>query len=270
MNYYYLMPLSVLKEVWKYCSENEKSLIIIFIVMTAINYSIKHLTDYYTNNPVNMIFFNSILIMTIVIFTGYGTIITRDIINYGTRLPKINIKEIFYLGIPGTIIIYLFFSVQEFIIKLLCVPLHFPEFDLEELLVNLPETLHMLHAHSPLDLVIFIVVGSILYYITSFFMEVAISKFADTKKFLHSFNIYAIFKDIHTVGWYDYAKEFTTILLAMVILSYIQNIHVGNAAIDFIIFYLFDFGVFVTQFMGIGIAYKNIKAKAKEKHAEIN
>lgn len=258
------MPLTVLKEVWEYISENKKSLIIIFIAMTAVNYSLKYLTNYYTDIPAYMIIFNLILILTAVILTGYGLTITQDIINYGTRLPKIEIKEILFFGIPGTIIIYLFYTAQEYIIKFLCVPLNFPEFDLEELLVNLPETLHMLHSHSPVDFVIFIVVGSILYYLTSFFMEVAIAKFADTKKFLHSFNIYEIFRDIHALGWYDYGKEFTLILLAMVILTYIQNIHVGNAAIDFIIYYTFDFGVFVTQFMGIGMAYRNIKAKVKK------
>ena len=60
------------------------------------------------------------------------------------------------------------------------------------------------------------------------------------------------------------------VLLAMVILMYFQNVHVNNAVIDFIINNVFEFGVYVTQFIGIGIAYSHIKDKAKEKNKEIN
>jgi len=87
---------------------------------------------------------------------------------------------------------------------------------------------------------------------------------ADTERFWHSFNLVSIFNDIQSVGWVFYAKEFTMVLLAMVILMYFQNVHVNNTVIDFIINNVFDFAVYVTQFLGVGLAYSHIKQKQKK------
>ncbi|MBE6496536.1 MAG: DUF4013 domain-containing protein [Methanobrevibacter thaueri] len=266
------MPITILKKVWDYCKNDKKFLVLILVLIVASNYLENYfikMIDYSSNHILVLI--SSVLLYIILVFiVGYGISITNDWINNGTRLPKINFRKIASYGIKGTIVIFIFYEIQAHIIDIVCLPLHFPEFDLEELLVNLPETLHMLHAHNPVDFAIFLIAGSILFYLTGFFMEVAVAKLADTNSFWHSFNLVSIFKDIHSVGWTFYAKEFTMVLLAMVILTYFQNVHVNNATIDFIITNVFEFGIYVTQFIGVGIAYKHIKEKAMEKNKEIH
>jgi|GEM_PF-1064934 len=266
------MPITILKKVWDYCKHDKKFLLLILVLIVASNYLENYfikMIDYSSNTI--LVFISSVLLYMILVFiVGYGISITNDWINNGTRLPKIDIKKIASYGIKGGIVVFIFDEIQSHIIDIVCFPLHFPEFDLEELLVNLPETLHMLHAHSPVEFAIFLIAGSILFYLTGFFLEVAVAKLADTNRFWHSFNLVSIFKDIQSVGWLFYTKEFTMVLLAMVILMYFQNVHVNNAVIDFIINNVFEFGVYVTQFIGIGIAYSHIKEKAKEKNKDIN
>lgn len=266
-----LMPLTVLKNVLDYCKHDKKFLLLILILIVASNYMENYFETIINNSnePHYLLFASAMTFIVLIFMTGYGVSITKDCINNGTRLPKIDIKKIVSYGIKGIIIIFIFTLIQEHIIDFVCLPLHFPEFDLEELLVNLPETLHMLHAHSPTDLLIFLIAGSILFYLTGFFLEVAVAKLADTDSLWHSFNIVSIFRDIHSIGWLFYAKEFTIVLLAMVILMYLQNVHVNNATIDFIINNVFEFAIYVTQFIGVGMAYKDIKEKAMEKQQEI-
>lgn len=266
-----LMPLIVLKNVLDYCKHDKKFLLLILILIVASNYMENYFETIINNSnePHYLLFASAMTFIVLIFMTGYGVSITKDCINNGRRLPKIDIKKIVSYGIKGIIIIFIFTLIQEHIIDFVCLPLHFPEFDLEELLVNLPETLHMLHAHSPTDLLIFLIAGSILFYLTGFFLEVAVAKLADTDSLWHSFNIVSIFRDIHSIGWLFYAKEFTIVLLAMVILMYLQNVHVNNATIDFIIKNVFEFAIYVTQFIGVGMAYKDIKEKAMEKQQEI-
>lgn len=266
------MPITILKKVWNYCKHDKKFLLLILILIVASNYFENYFLKVIdiSNEPVTVLFASLIITIILVFITGYGISITNDMINNGKRLPKIDWRKILSYGIQGSIIIFIFDKIQSHIIDLVCLPLHFPEFDLEELLVNLPETLHMLYTHNPIDFAIFIITGSILFYLTGFFLEVAVAKLADTERFWHSFNLVSIFNDIHSVGWVFYAKEFTMVLLAMVILMYFQNVHVNNTVIDFIINNVFDFAVYVTQFLGVGLAYSHIKAKAKERNRKMN
>ena len=100
---------------------------------------------------------------------GYGLTITRDVINGGIRLPKIMIKNVVVLGIKSIIVYLIYFFVQAIILGVISNPLNFPEFDLEDLLLQLPETIKLFFSHSPTDAFIFIVLGAIVFYITTFF-----------------------------------------------------------------------------------------------------
>lgn len=260
-----MMPHTVLKKVWNYSIHNKTHLLLILFLIIISNYLSKHtidVIDYSFDRP--SLFIATITLSLILIFiTGYGLSIIHDIINNGERLPKIKIKKIISYGIKGIIIIYVLTTIQSFLINLICIPLHFPEFDLEELLVDTHETLHLLYTHSPTDLIIFLIAGAIIYFITMFFMEVAIARLADKDKLLHSLNIVEIFRDINTIGGINYSKEFILIMIAMVILIYMGNIKVDNPIANFLINNVFEFGVYITQFVGIGIAYSHIKTKIK-------
>ena len=131
------------------------------------------------------IFFN------ILIF-GYGMTITRDRINNGVRLPKIIIKDVIVLGIKSFIVFSVYLYVQGVILDFICSPLNFPQFNLKEMIFNFSNTLHLLFSHNPIDASVFIVVGAFLFYVTMFFMEIAVALLADTGSLLLSFNIVEI------------------------------------------------------------------------------
>ena len=91
-----------------------------------------------------------ISVVSIVLY-GYGMTIARDRMNNGIRLPKIMIKDIVFLGIKSYIDFTVYLTVQGFILDLISSPLAFPEFNLEEMLIELPETVHHLFSHNPMD-----------------------------------------------------------------------------------------------------------------------
>ena len=153
---------------------------------------------------------------------GYGMVITRDRINHCKRLPKIVVKDIIVFGIKASIVMAIYLLVQGIVFDFVCFPLDFPAFDLEDLLLNWSESIHMLYSHNPIDTLVFLIAGSVLFYAFSFFMEIALARLADTKSMLQSFNFLAIKRNIDTIGWRNYAKEFTLIIFAIVFLSYLM------------------------------------------------
>ncbi len=187
--------------------------------------------------------------------------IARDRMNNGIRLPKIMIKDIVFLGIKSYIDFTVYLTVQGFILDLISSPLAFPEFNLEEMLIELPETVHHLFSHNPMDTLIFIIVGSVLFYITTFFMEIALARLADSGSMKSAFNLVNIKRDIDTAGWWDYAKEYTNIVLAIVLFAALKYIVIPNYILDLIWDVLLNLFMFVTQFLGIGIIYSVIKEK---------
>ena len=108
-----------------------------------------------------------------------------------------------------------------FILDLVCSPLDFPEFDLEEMLLDFPETINTLISHNPVDAASFIIMGAIIFYVTTFFMEIALARLADTGSIVAAFNLPEIKKDIDILGWKNYVKEYTAIILAIVLISVI-------------------------------------------------
>ena len=248
------MPHIIFKRVWDYCSYSKKFLLFIFALLFAsslIQNYVRANGDYYVWVLLRFIAF--------IVLAGYGMSITRSRINHGDRLPKIVIKDIIILGIKSGIItaIYLFF--QGLILSFVCFTLGFPVFDLEELLLNWSNTIHMLFYHEPISTILFLTLGAALFYITTFFMEIALAKLADTKSILSALNLLSIKRSIDVVGWRNYAKDYTLIVLVIVFLSYLVSFDVPVTFMDSIIDTFLSFLIFATQYLGIGAVYCKIK-----------
>ncbi|MGN0177350.1 MAG: DUF4013 domain-containing protein [Methanobrevibacter sp.] len=248
------MPHVIIKKVWEYCSYNKGFLLFLFALLFVSslirNYIWKN-SDYYDGILLQ--------ILISIIVSGYGMTITQSRINHGKQLPKIIIKEIFSLGVKSRIITSSYILIQGFILGFICFPLGFPAFDLEELLLNWPDTINMLFNHDPTSTILFVFLGAIVFYMFSFFMEIALAKLADTKSILPALNLLSIKKSIDILGWKNYAKEYTRIILTIVILSYLLSYNLTFTFIDLIIDMFLSFLIFVTQYLGIGAVYCKIK-----------
>ena len=248
------MPHVIIKKVWDYCSYNKSFLLFILallFVSSLIQNYVRANGDYYD--------WMLLQILVFIIVSGYGMSITRSRINHGKRLPKIIIKDIFSLGIKSGIITSIYLFIQGFILAHVCYALGFPPFDLKELLLNWPDTIHMMFHHDPVTTILFVFVGAILFYMSTFFMEIALAKLADTKSIWPALNLLSIKRSIDVLGWKNYAKEYTLIVLAIVILSHLISYDIPFTFIDSLIDMFLSFLIFVTQYLGIGAVYCKIK-----------
>ena len=249
------MPLSKMKKIWSYCTYNKPFFLLVFILFFVLEYFM----DTYSNFNTNKAFL--IVMLINIILCGYGMTISRDRMNNGIRLPKIMIKDIIVLGIKSYIVFTVYLLVQGYVLDLICSPLNFPEFDLEDMLLKLPETLHTLYSQNPVDALAFIIIGSILFYITSFFMEIALARLADTNNFKTAFNLLKIKSDIDLIGWRSYTKEFTAIIVAIVLFGAFKYIVIPVEILNYIWNVFLDLLLISAQFLGIGAIYSRIKEK---------
>ena len=255
------MPHVILKRVWDYCAYSKKFLAFIFLLLFISSMLQKYIL---TVGDVYEIYVLQVLVAISV--AGYGMVITRDRINHGKRLPKIEIKDIIVLGIKSVIVITIYLEVQGLILDFVCSPFNFPAFDLEEMLLLWPETIHMIYTHNPVNTIIFLVVGAVLFYVFSFFMEIGLAKLADTNSFLEAFNFPSIKRSIDVIGWRNYAKEYTLIILTIVLLSYLTAFQTSFTFVDSLIDMTLSFFIFATQFLGIGAVYCRIKDLENEEN----
>lgn len=94
---------------------------------------------------------------------------------------------------------------------------------------------------------------------TTFFMEIALAKLADTNSILEAFNLLSLKRSIDVIGWKTYAKDYTIIVLTIVILTELICIDIPFTFLDSIIDTILSFFVFATQYIGIGATYCHIK-----------
>ena len=252
------MAFFKIKSVWNYCTYNKPFLAIILLFFCVLVYFEQSYKDSSSTFEI-LIFF----VVDVLLF-GYGMLIARDRMRGGIRLPKIMVKDCFISGVKSTILIIVFVYVQGFILHSVSSPLDFPEFDLEDMLLDFPQTIHNLYSHNPIDAFVFIVLGAILFYITTFFLEIALARLADTGSIKTAFNLMGIKKDIDTIGWWNYAKEYTGIVLTIVLFAYLNYIDIPVDILNYIWGVFFFFFMFSTQFWGIGEIYGKIKEKRKE------
>lgn len=247
------MPLVKMKKVWTYCTYNKPFFMLILLLYGILNFFQDVYGDTGDGWMLLILFAVSILII------GYGMTITRDRIKNGVRLPKINIKDVIVLGVKSYIVFIVYLFIQGSILDWIFSPFNFPSFELEEMLLDLPNTLNMLISHNHVHAIIFVVVGTILFYITSFFMEIAIARLADTGRILSSFNLSGIKNNIDTIGWVHYTKEYTLIILAIVLFGSLSYVKIPNLILNYIWVIILNFLMFTTQFLGIGAIYSEIK-----------
>ena len=249
------MPHSIIKRVWDYCSYDKKFLLFV-LVLLFISSLIQNYVQ--ANGKETDLLLLRILIF--IIISGYGMSITKSRINHGKRLPKIVIKDIVFLGIKAGITSSIYFFIQIMILTYVGYALGFLLlFNLEELLLNWSETISILLSHEPVSAILFVVAGLVLFYITTFFMEIALAKLADTGSLRAAFNLISIKRSIDVFGWRNYAKDCTLIILTIVILSYLISFNIPFNFIDSIIDMFLSFLIFVTQYLGIGAVYCQIK-----------
>lgn len=255
------MPHVVLKKVWDYCTYNKKFLAFIFLLLL-----ISSILQNYILTVGDVYEIYALQVLVAISVAGYGMVIARDRINHGKRLPKIEIKDILVLGIKSVIVITIYLNVQGFILDFVCSPFNFPAFDLEEMLLRWPETLHTIYAHNPIHTIIFLVVGAVMFYVFTFFMEIGLAKLADTNSFWQAFNFVSIKRSIDVMGWRNYAKEYTLIVLTIVFLSYLTAFQTSFTFLDSLIDMILSFFIFATQFLGIGAVYCRIKDLENEEN----
>lgn len=248
------MSHTVIKKVWDYCTYNKKFFIFI-LVLLFVSSSIQNYVRAYGNYFEG----NLLQILVFIVISGYGMSITKSRINHGVRLPKIVIKDIIVMGIKSGIITLIYLFIQGVILARVGYALGFPAFNLEEFLLNWSDTIHMLFYHEPASTVLFVILGLILFYITTFFMEIALARLADTKKILSSLDLMAIKRNIDVIGWRNYTKRYTSIILVIVILSYLISFEIQFSFVDSTIDMFLSFLIFVTQYLGIGAVYCDIK-----------
>ena len=247
------MPLFKMKKVWTYCTYNKPFFLLILLLYGILNF----ILYIYGNTEDNWILL--IIFAVSILITGYGMTITHDRINNGVRLPKINIKDVIVLGVKSYIVFIVYLFIQGTVLDWISSPFNFPRFELEDMLLDLPNTLNMLISHNHLHAIIFVVVGSILFYITSFFMEIAIARLADTGRILSAFNFSGIKNNIDAIGWDHYTKEYTLIILVIVLFGSLSYVKIPNLILNYIWTIILNFLMFTTQFLGIGAIYSEIK-----------
>ena len=247
------MPLFKMKKVWTYCTYNKPFFLLILLLYGILNF----ILYIYGNTEDNWILL--IIFAVSILITGYGMTITHDRINNGVRLPKINIKDVIVLGVKSYIVFIVYLFIQGTVLDWISSPFNFPRFELEDMLLDLPNTLNMLISHNHLHAIIFVVVGSILFYITSFFMEIAIARLADTGRILSAFNFSGIKNNIDAIGWDHYTKEYTLIILVIVLFGSLSYVKIPNLILNYIWAIILNFLMFTTQFLGIGAIYSEIK-----------
>ena len=247
------MPLFKLKTVWDYCTYNKPFFILILILFSIINYTENYYNQF--DDPRAFLIF----IACFMVITGYGLTITRDRANNGVRLPKIMPRDILVLGAKALVVTTVYLIAQGLLLTMICYPLGFPEFDLESMLFNYKDTLYLLFTHSPLYTFIFMTLGAITFYISVFFMEIALARLADTGRLRGSFNLRTIKRIIDVIGWRYYAKECTLIILAMVFLGFLKSYEIPIHYLDFVVDFVLALLIFATQFMGFGAAYAKFK-----------
>lgn len=246
------MPIRIIEDSFKYCIKN-KLFFCLIVLLLFINNCIITTT-------------NSLLavIISLILVIGYGLQVTQDIINGGTELPKVMPKKMIIFGVKGIIVFLFYFTIQGIFLAIIAAILHFPELEIEELILRYNETINLFWSHNPLSFVMFIVFEFIIIYSTSFFMELSIAKLADGGSIKNTLNFLKIKHAIDVIGWKDYSWDYTKIILSVVILTFLSQYHISITIVDNIFSTILRLLIFIIQFMGMGYVYKVYKENKLE------
>ena len=254
------MPLKRLKYTADYCKPNP----IGFLIILALVFSISYLNKYAQYNRIRyQILFYSLAFLITVFTYGYGMAITKDTIRNGEKLPIIKLKQCTYYGIKAFILISAYTFIEGYLLNNLSRRFFLPEFHLKFALSHIMNTLKMYYLYDPVSTVGFIICSIMISYIVAFFMEISLARLADGGRIIDAFNILSIKKCIDTIGWRHYTVDYTKIMISITILAYLQY------GIDYFGFFsnILDLNIglliFIIEFIGIGMIYKDYKIKKK-------
>lgn len=242
---------SLIVRAFKYCTSSIKFLALILILFYIVFSMLNTEMNGYLNWIVPIILAIPIL--------GYSLQITHDIINYGKKLPKIQPKKLFLYGIKGWIVFNVYIFIQLYLLEFIAINLNFPQFELEDAMLELTETISLFYTHNPLYTAIFIILSIIITYILVFFMEMALAQIADDGKFLNSFNPLYLKKIIDRIGWKKYTREYTLVIFSISLLSFINLLVYDVPVLNLIVVTFLGLMIFVIEFGSIGLIYRESK-----------
>lgn len=261
------MPHTILERSIKYCFSNIKNLIFILALIFLIDF-LNQTSIIYLNTPYFFVLLIIITILTL-ITTGYGLIVSRDVIEGGKELPKVYIKDSIVFGLKSTITIIIFSTVQIIILEFIAVFFNFATFEMEEFVLNILGEISLFINQDPVQTVLFFILSIIVFYITMFFMEISLARLAYEGSLRKSLDLFYIKDCIDVIGWRKYAKDYTNIIIAIAILTYlkygIESFHIIDGIADLIIGFL----IFTIEYLGIGEIYKLYKEKSETTQNEL-
>lgn len=253
------MPNQMLKGSVKYCTENKLFFIYVFaqfFIFEALFVGVGALLK-------------STSLVVLLVVLGYGLKVTNNVINGGTSLPKIKIKELINYGLKGIVVYTFYLTIQTILLAVLSLILNFPIFDIEEYILELPKTVSLLFEHNPLIFILFIILGLLIVYGTVFFMEIALARLADGGKLKEAFDFKGIKRSIEIIGWKNYAADYTKIIASVIILVFINHLFSPYGIIGILIGVMTDILAFIVEYRGIGNIYREYKHLAGEKEKEL-
>lgn len=241
------MPLAVVKGSLKYCLENKWFFLFVLILFFILEYIVNVFNDSH---------YMIVTIIASIILSGYGIQIIQDIINGGTRLPKIMPKKVIVFGIKGMIIRLFYMLIQVILLAIVSTFIDFPVFDVEEFFLDFHHTVLLFFHHDVTSFIIFTISGFIISYVTIFFMELSLAKLADGGQLRNSFNFSRIKHAIDIIGWRRYTIAYTKIILVIIIFYNINMLVDPYPIFNVVIGCLSLFIPFIVEYRGMGIVYK--------------
>lgn len=255
------MIIYLLKGSFRYCFANRKSMlnVIILAVLFNLTFFVTYF-DVFFNQSLRGITESFWCVLIIMFLTvGYGLAITKDLIDGGKGLPKIFTWNTLKLGFKGLPVFVFYTMIQILVMVFIADLFEFPAFDLEEMILQITDTFKLLFTHDPSSTVLFFAISCIVFFLSVFFMEIALAQLADSGRFLDAFNIRLSLKNIRKIGWVGYAVDVTYVTLAVVILTFIGDLIDPYPLVNFLGAVLISVLIFVIQFGAIGIVFRDIK-----------
>ena len=215
------MPIAVVKGSIKYCMENKLFFLFVLIIYAMSEYLLD-IVHTPISDLTSMICF--ILVM------GYGLQIIKDVIDGGTRLPKIMPKKVIIFGLKGFVI--------------------------EEFFLEYYNTIRLIFNHDAVSCIIFVISGFVITYVTSFFMELSLARLADGGQLRKSFNFRRIKHAIDVIGWKNYTIGYSKIIFIIIVFSHIEIFFDQFQGFNVVTGVLSLFIIFIIEYRGMGNVYK--------------
>ena len=251
------MPLKRLEYTFNYCKSNIPSFILVLILILFLNVLQKKNPD--TMNGF-IVWMALIFVLTSITY-GYGLSVSKNIINNGSSLPKLEFYKSFILGVKSTIITLIYTAIQIGIFMSVAIIFDFPFISIHEGEIHLENVGSLFYSHNSLETILFAIFVVGMMYITTFFLEIALARLADKGDLSSALNMVSIKECIDLIGWTHYASDYTKLIISIAILAYVKYgidlMMFGNWIIDLTIGLL----IFIIQYIGIGMIYKEYKEK---------